>query len=75
MATMNPEDYQRRKDWAGGWEVEVRSYRLGDRWLAEVANASVGAGLIRREAGSREQAEREALAAAGERLARTRTVE
>ena len=69
---MRTEDYQRRKEELAGWPVGIASYRLGDKWFCEIDNVSPGARIARAEGATREDAEREAKAAATRRLARTR---
>ena len=55
-----------------GWPVNLISYKLGDAYHAKADNVSPGANLARTSAASREEAERLALAHAGELLSRTR---
>ena len=69
---MRAEGYQRRRQELAGWPVGIVSYKLGERFVCEIDNVSPGAGLARAEGASREDAEREAMAAAERRLARTR---
>lgn len=72
-ATLRPEDYQRRQEAVGDWQVGVVSYKLGERYICEVDNVSPGARLARGQGATREEAEGRALADAARRLARTRT--
>jgi len=69
---MRAEAYLAREETVAGWVVRVISYQLGERFLASVENADVGARIARAEAGTREEAERVAIDRANERLARTR---
>jgi hypothetical protein len=69
---MRAEDYQRRREEVGGWPVGIVSYRLGDRFICEVDNASPGSRIARGEGSSREEAELAAVGDATRRLARTR---
>ncbi|GIX47501.1 MAG: hypothetical protein KatS3mg131_1712 [Candidatus Tectimicrobiota bacterium] len=71
-ATLRPEQYVRRREQLAGWEVNVVSYKLGDKFLCEVDNVSPGAIIARGQGATREEAESQALAQARERLARTR---
>jgi hypothetical protein len=70
--TFRPEQYSRRRDAVGGWEVEITSYRLGATHFCHIDNVSPGATIARGEGESREQAEGEALAKARERLEKSR---
>jgi hypothetical protein len=72
---MRTEDYERREEELSGWPVGIVVYRLGDKWFCEIDNVSPGARIARAEAASREEAEREAKAAATRRLARTKVHE
>jgi len=65
-------EYQERADKVGVWDVNVRSYRLRDKYLCEVDNVSPGATIARAEGETREEAERLALDKASRRLDRTR---
>ena len=73
QTTLRPEEYQRRPEELAGWEVNIVSYRLGDRYCCEVDNVSPGARLARGEGATREDAEAQALHKAREMLAGTRT--
>ena len=68
---MRTEDYQRREEKLAGWAVGIVSYRLGDKWFCEIDNVDPGARIARAEGPTREDAERDAKAAASRRLART----
>ncbi len=72
---MRTEDYQRREDKLAGWPVGIVSYKLGDKYFCEIDNVSPGARLARAEGPTREDAERDAIAAATRRLARTKVHE
>jgi hypothetical protein len=69
---VKPEDYAERQMELAGWPVHVVTYRLGKLFHCKVDNVSPGAQVARASAESREQAEQQALAKAGERLAATR---
>ena len=69
---MRTEDYQRREEKLAGWPVGIVSYKLGDKWFCEIDNVSPGARIARAEGLTREAAERDAIAAATRRLARTK---
>ena len=66
------EGYRERTLEVAGWPVNLISYKLGDAYHAKADNVSPGANLARTSAASREEAERLALAHAGELLSRTR---
>jgi hypothetical protein len=72
MEKMRPEDYQHRQEQLAGWPVGIISYKLGDKYICEIDNVSPGARIARVKGPTRADAEREALAAAARRLARTR---
>ncbi len=73
QATLRAEHYQRRREELEGWQVNIVSYKLGDRYCCEVDNVSPGARLARGEGATREGAEAEALDIARKMLAGTRT--
>ena len=70
---LRPEDFRYRYDALDGWEVGVTSYRLGDQYFCSVDNVSPGARLARARGTTRDEAEGQALKAAGRLLNRTRT--
>ena len=72
---MRAEDYQRRREELAGWPVGITSYRLGDGFICEIDDAGSGARLARAEGATREAAERDAVATAERRLARTQVHE
>ena len=69
---MKPENYTERKLEIVGWQVNLTTYQLGDKWHAKADNVSPGAALSRVVADTREDAEQRALARAEELLSRTR---
>jgi hypothetical protein len=69
---MRAEGYLERTVELAGWPVMLRSYRLGDRYHCTADNVSPGATLARTEAGTREEAEEQALARAARLLNCTR---
>ena len=68
---MRTEDYQRREEKLAGWPVGIVSYKLGDKYFCEIDNVSPGARIARAEGPPARTAERDAIAAATRRLART----
>ena len=69
---MKPQNYSKRRAEAAGWEVNVTSYQLGDRFYCTVDNISPGAWIVKTEGTTREEAEKKALDRAAELLAKTR---
>lgn len=69
---MKPENYSRRRTQAAGWEVQVTSYQLGDRFYCTVDNVSPGAWIAKTEGSTQEEAEKKALERAAELLGKTR---
>ena len=72
---MKPQNYSKRKTEAAGWEVNVTSYQLGDRFYSTVDNISPGAWIAKTEGTTREEAEKKALDRAAELLAKTRKIQ
>jgi len=68
---MKPEHFCERKVEVDGWEVNLTTYQLGDKWHTKADNVSPGAALARIVADTREEAEAQALARAQKLLART----
>jgi len=66
------ENYSERRVDVDGWQVNLTSYKLGDKWHTKADDVSPGAALARVVADTREDAETRALARAKELLARTR---
>jgi len=69
---MKPQNYTERKLDIDGWQVNLTTFQLGDKWHAKADNVSPGASLARVVADSREDAETRVLARAKELLSRTR---
>ncbi len=69
---MKPEHFTERKVDVDGWEVNLTTYQLGDKWHTKADNVSPGAALARVVGDTREEAESRALARAQELLARTK---
>ena len=68
---MKPEHFTERKVEVNGWQVNLTTYKLGEKWHVKADNVSPGAALARVVADTREDAESQALARAKELLART----
>jgi len=69
---LNPQNYSERKVDVEGWQVNLTTYQLGDKWHCKADNVSPGAALARIVAGSREEAEAQALDRARTLLSRTK---
>ena len=69
---MKAEDFSERQVDVDGWQVNLTTYRLGNKWHTKADNVSPGAALARIVADTREDAEARALARAKELLARTK---
>jgi hypothetical protein len=69
---MKPEHYSERKVDVDGWEVNLTTYQLGDKWHTKADNVSPGAALARIIADTREDAESRALERAKHLLSRTK---
>ena len=54
---MKPENFSERKVEVDGWQVNLTSYQLGDKWHSKADNVSPGAALARIVADTREDAE------------------
>ena len=69
---MKAENFSERIVEVDGWQVNLTTYQLGEKWHTKADNVSPGAALARIVADSREEAETRALARAKELLARTK---
>ena len=69
---MSPTNYSERKLEIEGWQVNLTTYQLGDKWHVKADNVSPGAALARIVADTREEAETKALERARELLSRTK---
>lgn len=69
---MNVENHLERRLEIGGWEVNLRSYQIGDTFYCKADNVSPGANIARSTGATREEAEQKAIAKATERLAATK---
>lgn len=69
---MNVEGHEERRIEIGGWEVNLRSYQIGDKYYCRADNVSPGATIARSSGATREEAEQKAIAKATERLAATK---
>jgi hypothetical protein len=69
---MNVENHAERRIDIHGWEVNLRSYQIGDTYYCKADNVSPGANIARSTGATREEAEQKAIAKATERLAATK---
>ncbi len=69
---MKVENHAERRMEIGGWEVNLRTYQIGDIFYCKVDNVSPGATIARSTGATHEEAEQKAIAKATERLAGTK---
>jgi hypothetical protein len=69
---MNVQNHTERRIELAGWEVNLRTYQIGDTYHCKADNVSPGANIARSTGATREEAEQKAIAKATERLAATK---
>jgi hypothetical protein len=69
---MNVENHEERRIEISGWDVNLRSYRIGDVYYCKADNVSPGANIARSMGATRDEAEQKAIAKATDRLAGTK---
>jgi hypothetical protein len=69
---MNVQNHSERRLEIGGWEVNLRTYQIGDLYHCKADNVSPGATIARGSGSTREEAEQKTIAKAAERLALTK---
>jgi len=69
---VKPENYSERRVDVNGWQVNLTTYKLGEKWHTKADNVSPGAALARIVADTREDSEARALERARELLSRTK---
>jgi hypothetical protein len=69
---MKVENHSERRLALEGWEVNLRTYQIGDTYYCKADNVSPGANIARSTGETREEAEQKAITKATERLAATR---
>ena len=69
---MKPQDYSRRQQEIGGWQVTIETYKLGDVYHCTIANVDPGARFARGDGTTKEEAESLAVEKATRYLAQTR---
>ena len=69
---LKAEEYLERRDVIDGWNINVVTYKIGDRYYCTIDNVDPGARFARAEGATREDAEHTALEKAKRYLAQTR---
>jgi len=69
---MKVENHAERRIKIAGWEVNLRTYQIGDTYFCKADNVSPGANIARSTGVTREEAEQKAIAKVTERLATTK---
>ena len=69
---MKVENHTERRLEIAGWEVNLRTYQIGDTYHCKADNVSPGANIARSSGKTRDEAEQKAIAKATERLAGTK---
>lgn len=69
---MRSEEFRERRDQLNGWNINIVSYRIGDRYYCTIDNVDPGARFARAEGTTREDAEAAALEKATRYLQQTR---
>jgi hypothetical protein len=69
---MKAEEFTERRQVIDGWNVNLVTYRIADRWYCTIDNVDPGARFARAEGTSREEAERMAIEKAQKYLKQTR---
>jgi hypothetical protein len=69
---MRSEEFRERRDQLSGWNINIVSYRIGDRYYCTIDNVDPGARFARAEGATREEAEAAALEKATRYLQQTR---
>ena len=69
---MKVENHAERRIEIAGWDVNLRTYQIGETYYCKADNVSPGANIARSTGASREEAEQKAIAKATERLAATK---
>jgi hypothetical protein len=69
---MRVENHAERRIEIAGWDVNLRSYQIGEIYYCKADNVSPGANIARSTGATRDEAEEKAIAKAAERLAATK---
>ena len=72
--TLRAEEFTERREKVGAFEINIRTYRLGDVYHCSVDNVSPGAVVARADGPTREEAEEVAVQKARERVEQTRVL-
>lgn len=71
MTTIQPTEFQERKEAVPPFQIHIVSYRIGEKYFSKVDNVDPGATIARAEGATREEAESVALTRAKERVGKT----
>jgi hypothetical protein len=69
---MKAEEFSERRDRIDGWDVNIVTYKIGDRWYCTIDNVDPGARFARADGTTRDDVERAALEKAQKHLRQTR---
>lgn len=69
---MKSEEFRERREQLNGWNINIVSYRIGDRYYCTIDNVDPGARFARAEGATREEAEATAREKAARYLQQTR---
>ncbi len=69
---MKPEGRMQRQEDALGWKINIISYKLSGRYYCAVDNVDPGGRIAWAEGSTREEAERQAVEEAKQKLSETR---
>jgi hypothetical protein len=69
---MKSEDFRERRQQVSGWDINIVSHRIGDRYYCTIDNVDPGARIARADGPTREEAEAAALEKATRYLQQTR---
>ena len=69
---MRVENHAERRIEIAGWDVNLRTYQIGETYYCKADNVSPGANIARSTGATRGEAEEKAIKKAAERLAATK---
>ena len=69
---MKSEEFREQREQLNGWDINIVSYRIGDRYYCTIDNVDPGARFARAEGATREEAEAAAREKAARYLQQTR---
>jgi hypothetical protein len=73
--TFKPHDHRVRIEDAGPWKLRITSYQLADKYVCTVDNVDPGRTIARVQAGTRDEAEAQALEQARRLVQTTRILQ